>query len=115
MTLKNVRLSVVKDQSPYGIYVWELPNGEIFKDDDGNVLNIPSLDGDLEKMKNIQQAAAYYGQPEGKALFVPGVGRVSEEEYQQDIYRMSEGETPYGDIGAWKDAGRARKLIDKGR
>jgi len=113
MTLKNVRLSVVKDQSPYGIYVWKLPNGDIFKDDDGNVLNIPSTKDDLEKIKTLKEAAAHYGQPDGEELWVPGVGRVTEEEYQQDLYRMSEGYTPYGDTGAWQDAGRARRSLDQ--
>lgn len=113
MTLKNIRLSVVEDPTPYGIYVWVLPNGEVFKDDDGNVLNIPSMKGDLDKISNIKQAAAYYGQPDGQPSFIPGVGRVTEEEYQQDLYMMSEGQTPYGDTGAWRDAGRARRTLDK--
>lgn len=113
MTLKNAKLSVVEDSTPYGIYVWLLPNGEVFKDDDGNVLNIPSIRGDIEKMFNITQAAKHYGQPDGTPVFIPGVGRVSEEEYQEDLYRMSDGMTPYGDTGAWRDAERTRRVIDK--
>jgi len=108
-------MSIVQDPSPYGLYVWKLPTGEIFKDEDGNVLNIPSLKGDVEKIKNIKEAAAYYGEPEGEPAWIPGVGRVTEEEYQQDLYLMKEGYTPYGDTGAWRDAARATRAIDQQR
>ena len=108
-------MSIVQDKSPYGLYVWKLPDGSIFKDEDGNILNIPSIQHDIEKMKNIKEAAAYYGQPEGEPMWVPGVGRVTEEEYQSDLYRMSEGLTPLGDTGAWRDAARATRAIDQQR
>jgi hypothetical protein len=109
--MKNLRMSIVHDPSPYGLYVWKLPTGEIYKDDEGNILNIPSLKNDKEKMKNLQDVAKSYGQSEGEAVFVPGVGRVSEEEYQSDLYQMKEGFTPYGDTGAWRDAARANRAF----
>ena len=67
--MKNLKITKVKDNSPYGLYVWLLPDGNIFRDDDNNVLNIPSLKGDQEKIDIIAKAAASYGQPEGKAVF----------------------------------------------
>jgi hypothetical protein len=112
--MKNLKMSIVQDPSPFGLYVWKLPNGEIYKNDEGNILNIPSLKGDKDKIKNIQDAAKSYGEPEGEAVFIPGVGRVSEEEYQQDLYLMKEGYTPYGDTGAWRDAGRATRALNQG-
>ena len=113
--MKNLRMSIVQDPSPYGLYVWKLPSGQIFKDDEGNILNIPSLQNDQEKIKHLAEVAAYHGEPDGEAAWVPGVGRVSEEEYQQDLYLMKDGQTPYGDTGAWRDAGRATRAIDQGR
>lgn len=106
-------LEIVQDKSNYGIYVWLLPeNGGIFKDDDDNVLNIPSMRGDIEKMAEIRKAAAYYGQPDGQPVFIPGIGRVTEEEYQEDKYRMDNGLLSYGDTGAWRDAARTRRSLD---
>lgn len=106
-------LHIVEDKSNYGIYVWLLPDGSVFKDDDNNVLNIPSMRGDIEKMSEIRKAASYWGQPEGQPVFIAGIGRVTEEEYQEDQHRMSEGLLPYGDVGAWRDAGRASRSLDR--
>lgn len=105
-------LSIVRDNSNFGIYVWLLPEGGIFKDNDNNVLNIPSEKGDLTKIVELKKAAAYHGQPEGQAVFIPNVGRVTEEEYQEDKYRMENGLLSYGDTGAWRDAARARRSLD---
>lgn len=84
----------------------------MFKDDDDNVLNIPSERGDITKMAELRKAAAHYGQPEGQAVFIPGIGRVTEEEYQEDKYRMENGLLSYGDTGAWRDAARTRRSLD---
>lgn len=107
--MKKPKLTVVEDKSKYGIYVWRLPDGSIFCDEDKNVLNIPSERGDITKMVEIKKAAAHYGQPDGEAVFIAGVGRVSDEEYEQDIERMNSGLLTYGDTGAWRDAARARR------
>lgn len=64
-------------------------------------------------MAEIRKAAAHYGQSEGQAVFIPGIGRVTEEEYQEDKYRMDNGLVSYGDTGAWRDAARARRLLDQ--
>lgn len=106
-------LQIVQDPSNYGIYVWLLPEGGIFKDDDDNVLNIPAMRGDIEKMAEIRKAASHYGQPEGQAVFIPGIGRVTEEEYQEDKSRMENGLLTLGDTGAWRDAARARRSLDR--
>jgi len=106
-------LQIVQDPSNYGIYVWLLPEGGIFKDDDDNILNIPSLRGDIEKMAELRKAASHYGQSEGQAVFIPGIGRVTEEEYQEDKYRMDNGLLTLGDTGAWRDAARARRSLDR--
>jgi hypothetical protein len=63
-------------------------------------------------MAEIRKAAAHYGQPEGQAVFIPGIGRVTEEEYQEDKYRMENGLLSYGDTGAWRDAARTRRSLD---
>ena len=43
---------------------------------------------------------------------IPGIGRVTEEEYQEDKYRMENGLLSYGDTGAWRDAARTRRSLD---
>jgi len=109
--MNKPKLSVVEDKSRYGIYVWRLPDGSIFADEDRNVLNIPAERGDITKMVEIKKAASHYGQPDGEAVFIAGVGRVTEEEYQEDLERMNSGLLTFGDTGAWKDAARARRSL----
>lgn len=96
-------LDVVQSTADYGIYVWILPNGEPFKDDEGNTLNIPSMKGDMKNIGLLTKAAAYWGQPDGLPKFMPGVGRVTDAEAREDIERMANGLTPYGDTDNWKE------------
>lgn len=111
----KVKVTEVKPNATWGLYMWRLPNGKLFKDDDGNYLNIPSLRGDIEKMATIKKAAAYYGQPEGTLHFEPGVQRATEEEYREQVDRLAAGEIPsLNDIGAVVDAKRgAAKYGDR--
>lgn len=109
MNSSNNRLTVVENQANYGLYVWKLPDGSIFKDDYGNILNIPSIKYDFNKMAELRRAAESCGQPDGEAYFLAGVGRVTEEEYQEDLDRINNGLLPLGDTEAWRDAARARR------
>ena len=107
----NSKLTVLQKQQEYGLYVWQMKhNGKAFGDGRGNVMNIPGNKYDLVKMSKISEAARYYGAPEGKAIFMPGVRRVTDMEYSEQLGRMKEGyiasET---DIGAWMDAEKGLK------
>ena len=95
---------IIGEKTEYGIYVWKLPSGNILGDTDKNLLNIPARRGDLEAIKRLAEAAAYYGHPQGRPEFLAGVGRITEDQYREDIARRDEGLTPYGDTGAWRDA-----------
>jgi hypothetical protein len=103
MSKNKNKVQAVESTAEYGIYVWILPNGEPFMDDDGNTLNVPSVKYDIKKMKALADAAAYYGHPDGQAMFMPGVGRATATQYQEDIERMASGYTPYGDTGNWRE------------
>ena len=104
---KNIKISEVKPNVDWGLYMWRLPDGKLFKNENGEYLNIPSMYGDLEKISIIKQAAAYYGQPDGTPHFEPGVQRATEEEYQEQVERLAAGEIPsLNDFGAVMDAKR---------
>lgn len=107
MNSGNSKLTVIQKQRDYGIYVWRLPNGEMVSDGNGNIMNIPARQHDLEAMAKITKAAAYYGFPEGRPEFQPGVRRVTDEEYSEQLNRLKEGYIPSEtDIGAWIDAAK---------
>lgn len=82
-------------ESDIGVYVWELPNGNVLADTDGNILNVPSEFGNLSKMVELQVAAKHYGYPDGKAVFEE-VHRCTEQEYQDQMQELIErGTTPF--------------------
>lgn len=90
----GLRKSKIRE-SDIGVYVWQLPNGNILADTDGNILNVPSEFGNLSKMVELQVAAKHYGYPDGKAVFEE-VHRCTEQEYQDQMQELIEhGTTPY--------------------
>jgi hypothetical protein len=104
--VQNVRRRVIDKQYDWGLYVYKNSNGKWFTDDTGSVLNIPSQRGDFSKIAELKKVAMHYGDDgEGKAVFVPGLNRVSEEEYSEQKARMIEGLIPsMNDLGAWHAA-----------
>lgn len=104
------KLTVIQKRRNDGLYVWLMKNGETFKDQYKNVMNIPARKGDIEAMAKITKAAKYYGAPDGQPHFLPGSRRVSDEEYSEQVDRMKQGMIPDElDLGAWMDAERGIK------
>lgn len=100
--LGKTRVRVIEEKfSDAGIYVWQLPSGKYFTDGDGNALSIESMINDTAKIKELTEAAAYYGQPEGKPVFFSNVKKISDEEYSEQQDRMANGFIPSSnDLGA---------------
>ena len=95
------KLTVMDKQYDWGIYFWKKANGKPFTDGNGSVLNIPSHRGDALQIHKLQQEATALGQGDGSYEFMPGVGRISEEEYSEQVDRMKQGLIPnMNDLGA---------------
>lgn len=106
--VKKPKVSVVKEQSPFGMYVWRMKNGKIFGDPDGNVMNIPAKEHDIQALNKIRTAARNFGVYDGGSpVYISGGRRVSEMEHSEELGRMKEGYIPSEtDFGAWSDAKR---------
>lgn len=104
--VKNVRRQVIEKKYNWGLYVYKKSNGKWFTDGEGNVLNIESMRGDISKISQLKDAAKYYGDAgDGEAVFVPGLTRVTDEEYSEQLDRMQQGLIPsMNDLGAWHAA-----------
>lgn len=102
----NVRRQVIDKYYDWGLYVYKKSNGKWFTDGTGSVLNIPSMKGDLGQIAKLKDAAKHYGDDgSGTCVFVPGLTRISEEEYSEQKQRLQEGLIPsMNDLGAWKAA-----------
>ena len=77
---------------------------------------IPSDRGDLSKIAELKKVAIHHGDDGlGKAVFVPGLTQVSEEEYSEQKARLKEGLIPsMNDLGAWHAAQQTLKKHGRG-
>jgi hypothetical protein len=98
----DTKLSVVEENfSMYGTYVWVKPDGKAFTDGNNSPLSISGMKGDKAKIKELADAAKYWGQPEGRAVFYPNMRKISDEEYSEQVDRMKQGLIPsMNDLGA---------------
>ena len=96
------RIKVIEKNYDWGLYVYKKANGKWFTDGNGSVLNIPSMKNDIAQIAKLKDAARHYGDPgDGQCIFVPGLTRISEEEYSEQKDRMSQGLIPnLNDLGA---------------
>lgn len=95
------KLTVIDKGYDWGIYIWKKDNGKPFTDGNGNVLNVPSHRGDAFQIRKLEQEAKALGQGDGSYEFYPGMGRISDEEYSEQLDRMKQGLIPnLNDLGA---------------
>lgn len=82
------------EETNLGLYLWMMPDGRPVGDDEGNLLNIPSVKGDREKISLLEKAIRSYGITEGRAVFLAGRRRVTDEEYEEQKARQRAGLVP---------------------
>jgi hypothetical protein len=95
------KITVIDKGYDWGIYIWKKANGKPFTDGQGNVLNVPSHRGDQIQIQKLVREATALGQGDGSYEFYPGMGRISDEEYSEQLDRMRQGLIPnLNDLGA---------------
>ena len=95
----------------FGVYFWRMPSGHLFKDNENRPLCIESVKGDLLKLAELRAAANYYGAPDGEPWFYAGVRKVTDEEYAEQVDRLSQGLIPSTtDFGAIAAAQEGLKI-----
>ena len=95
------KVTVLDKQYAWGIYFWKKANGKPFTDGQGNVLNVPSHRGDALQIQKLVREATALGQGDGSYEFMPGVERISDDEYAEQLDRMKQGLIPnLNDLGA---------------
>jgi hypothetical protein len=111
MELKTTNREAI-DEVPYGVYVWVNPEGEVFGDDDGNVLNVFCMKNDMRAIKALTDAAKYYGAGEGSVQWMSGKRRISDEELEMQRARERMGLVPDPlDFGAIRDEANRKKNL----
>lgn len=92
-TMKTTRKQVI-EEVPYGVYVWEMPDGKLVGDDEGNFLNIAAMKGDQKRIQQLKDAVRSYGITEGKPFYLSGHRQVTDEEFEDQKRRMAFGLIP---------------------
>jgi hypothetical protein len=96
---KKNRSKIVDTGENWGVLVWQLPDGKILGNGHGDVLSMEAERGDLRAVKEMQQAAAYYGYPEGQTLFMPGRKKLTQSEWEDSMAMMRDGQNNPWDSG----------------
>lgn len=78
----------------FGVYVWITDDGKVVTNQDGDYMYIAGEYGDMKRVKQIAQAAKSFGIPGGHARFMPGSHPVTDEEYEEQLWRLENGFIP---------------------
>lgn len=87
------RVQVV-EEVPYGVYVWQMPDGSLVCDENKNYMCIASTKGNLSKINALKQFAKSHGIEEGRPLWFSGHRLISGDEYEEQRQRLEWGLVP---------------------
>lgn len=94
MALKTKKKTVI-DDVPFGCYLWQLPDGRVIADDEGNYFMLFAREGDREAVGRLRDAVkGEFGITEGKPLFARGHRPVNDDELEEQRQRMIFGLEP---------------------
>lgn len=79
---------------PWGVYLWQMPDGSFVGDGEGHFLMIASTRGNVERMRALRDAARDCGVTVGQPCFFQGNRIVTDEEYEEQKLRLKFGLTP---------------------
>lgn len=91
--MKNIRREFIEETN-MGIYLWEMPTGGYVADDEGNFLSIASMRDNPVRIKQLIDTVKSLGIEGGKPVFMSGVYKIDDEEYEYQKQRMQMGLTP---------------------
>lgn len=98
------------DEYNWGVYIWKTPEGKVVKNENGDFLMIMSKKGNKAQIEKLRLAAKSCGIDGGEAIFWSGHRPISEEEYQEQVARLTVGLVPDKlDYYAAKEELEARK------
>lgn len=104
MDISKANTRFIEEESPLGIYVWEMPDGRWIGDDDGNFLSVTSKKANRSRIDALAREVRSYGIYEGQPKFLSARRKITDEEFQEQESRLKWGLVPDPlDIGSYKD------------
>lgn len=94
--IKYKGVDIVTDpySGQFGLYLWQTNEGALIANENGDYLNVPSVYGDMKKIKILEQAARECGIEGGGPIFFPGHRRVTQAEWERQYERLNDGLIP---------------------
>jgi len=91
----NHKRTILPEGFEWGVYAWKMPDGKVLGDAEGNVLNVPSMKGDIQKMGAIRAFVTMeLGIEGGEPFFMEGVERLTEAEHAGQMEQLLDGKIP---------------------
>lgn len=91
--MKTTRKQIV-EEVPWGVYVWEMPDGSWIGDDQGNFLSIAAMKGNKKRIQELKDTVYSYGVTEGKPFYLSGHRKIDDEEFEEQRRRLTFGLVP---------------------
>ena len=110
--MSNVK--AVDQGIPYGVYTWRI-NGRTVVNENREHLIAPARKGDLRAIKRLKDFVNnVLDIHEGEAVFVEGARPVSQEEWEDQMARLQNGQVPDPyDLGSLIEDYKFQKELDK--
>jgi len=91
--MKKSNITQIEEVS-YGLYLWQMPDGRLVMDDDGNYMNIAAIKGDVKRINELKRFAKEFDLEEGQPVWFSAHRQVTEDEYEEQKQRMEWGLIP---------------------
>jgi hypothetical protein len=91
--MKKSNITQIEEVS-YGLYLWQMPDGSLVMDDDGNYMNIAAIKGDVKRINELKRFAKEFDLEEGQPVWFSAHRQVTEDEYEEQKQRMEWGLIP---------------------
>lgn len=104
---------LVDEGIPYGVYIWRI-DGKPVVDEDFNYLVAPARRGDMNAIRKLTDFVRNeLGLTEGGPVFEEGARPINEGEWEEQMARMQNGDTPdLYDLGNLIDEYKYQKELD---
>ena len=94
----------IVQETKYGVYLWQMPDGALVCDENRNYLSISSKEGDPRRLAELTAAARACGCEDGHPICFPGHRKIDDEEYEHQRERFEQGLIPDEyDAAAWAE------------
>lgn len=87
-------MEVDPDQLAFGVCVWQFPDGSIFRNEYGEEFCAQGRPYDPVMEKKMRDAVKDFGITEGKPFWLPGLRKITNSEWEDQMERLQDGKIP---------------------